>query len=166
MLAACWTLYGIAGVVVLMRVYTQLKITRQFGIGDSIMILALVRLQLRSEKSNWRFKLCGFSHIIFLTISHHYGLGRHFFFLTDFERVKAMEMEFISEPFGENFMIKDRIDEARLIRSRNSIFYFWSHLFRSSNVSTFVSLQLVILLDWCFFLLICGLTRTSYPVYH
>lgn len=42
MLAACWTLYGIAGVVVLLRVYTQLKITRQFGIGDSVMILALV----------------------------------------------------------------------------------------------------------------------------
>jgi hypothetical protein len=52
MLATCWTLYGIAGIVVLMRVYTQLKITRQFGIGDSIMIGALVRLQLRSEETN------------------------------------------------------------------------------------------------------------------
>ena len=52
MLAACWTLYGIAGVVVLMRVYTQLKITRQFGIGDSVMILSLVSCQLPSRRMN------------------------------------------------------------------------------------------------------------------
>ena len=50
MLAACWTLYSIAGVVVLMRVYTQLKITRQFGIGDSVMILALVSWQFDMEE--------------------------------------------------------------------------------------------------------------------
>ena len=50
MLAACWTLYSIAGVVVLMRIYTQLKITRQFGIGDSVMILALVSCQFYMEK--------------------------------------------------------------------------------------------------------------------
>jgi hypothetical protein len=50
MLAACWTLYNIAGVVVLMRVYTQLKITRQFGIGDSVMILALVSWQFDMEE--------------------------------------------------------------------------------------------------------------------
>jgi hypothetical protein len=42
----------------------------------------------------------GFTHIGLLTVSHHYGLGRHFFFLDDILRVKAMEWEFIAEPFG------------------------------------------------------------------
>jgi hypothetical protein len=42
----------------------------------------------------------GFTHIGLLTVSHHYGLGRHFFFLDDVMKVKAMEWEFIAEPFG------------------------------------------------------------------
>jgi hypothetical protein len=50
MLAICWTLYGLAGSVVLMRVYTQLKITRQFGIGDSVMILALVGVHILTQR--------------------------------------------------------------------------------------------------------------------
>ena len=49
-------------------------------------------------------KACGFLHVIFLTLSHHYGLGRHFFYLDDVLRVKSQEMEFISEPFGKDFL--------------------------------------------------------------
>lgn len=42
MLATVWTLYAISLVVVVLRVYAQVKITRQFGLGDWFMILALV----------------------------------------------------------------------------------------------------------------------------
>jgi hypothetical protein len=38
-----WTLYTLSATVVGLRVFTQLKITRQFGIGDVVMIGALVR---------------------------------------------------------------------------------------------------------------------------
>jgi len=43
MLGICWTLYSIAGLVVVGRVYTQLRISQQFGIGDILMIFAVVR---------------------------------------------------------------------------------------------------------------------------
>ncbi|CZR65028.1 related to integral membrane protein PTH11 [Phialocephala subalpina] len=85
MLATGWTLYGLAGVVVGMRIFTQVKISRQFGLGDIVMLLAL---------------MFGFLHILFITISHHFGWGRHFFYLDDYKKVTSMEMEFISEPFG------------------------------------------------------------------
>ena len=80
--------------------------------------------------------------MMFLTLSHHFGLGRHFFYLDDYERVKAMEMEFISEPFGKEILkVKDRGAEIWLTRSRNSMFNLRSHLFRYSDVSAFVSFK-------------------------
>ncbi len=42
--------------------------------------------------------------MVFLTLAHHFGWGRHFFYLTDEERVMSMEMEFISEPVGKIFV--------------------------------------------------------------
>ncbi|KFY01968.1 hypothetical protein V490_00698 [Pseudogymnoascus sp. VKM F-3557] len=85
MLALCWTLYSVALLVVIARVYTQQQITRQFGLGDYFMLSSIA---------------FGLMHISFLTVSHRYGLGRHFFYLSDYLRVKAMEWEFIAEPFG------------------------------------------------------------------
>jgi hypothetical protein len=41
-MAEGWTLYTLCVVVVGARVFTQLKLTRQFGIGDIVMIVALV----------------------------------------------------------------------------------------------------------------------------
>jgi len=43
--------------------------------------------------------------MVLLTLAHHFGWGRHFFYLTDEERVMSMEMEFISEPVGKNFSL-------------------------------------------------------------
>jgi hypothetical protein len=42
-MAEGWTLYTISAIVVGLRVFTQLKLTRQFGVGDVVMIGALVR---------------------------------------------------------------------------------------------------------------------------
>jgi hypothetical protein len=36
-----------------------------------------------------------------LTIAHHYGFGRHFFYLTAPERVKSQQFTFINEPLGK-----------------------------------------------------------------
>jgi hypothetical protein len=41
-MAEGWILYTLSAAVIGLRVYTQLKITRQFGIGDVVMIAALV----------------------------------------------------------------------------------------------------------------------------
>jgi hypothetical protein len=52
MLATCWSLYAIAGIIVGLRVLTQVKITRQFGLGDIVMIAALVRCTFISRLMN------------------------------------------------------------------------------------------------------------------
>jgi hypothetical protein len=41
-MAEGWTLYSLSAIVVGLRVFTQLKVTRQFGIGDIVMVGALV----------------------------------------------------------------------------------------------------------------------------
>ena len=47
-------------------------------------------------------------------MSHHYGLGRHFFYLSDDLKLKAMEWEFIAEPFGKKSrVIKDEVANRR-----------------------------------------------------
>jgi hypothetical protein len=43
-MAEGWTLYTLSAVIVGARVFTQLRLTRQFGIGDIVMIAALVRI--------------------------------------------------------------------------------------------------------------------------
>lgn len=73
-------------------------------------------------------------HISFLTVSHNYGLGRHFFYLSDYLRVKAMEWEFIAEPFGEKASVIDTtrvadVDQdlsARCVAVRLSLFYYFN----------------------------------------
>ena len=47
----------------------------------------------------------GLTHISLLIVSHHYGLGRRFFYLSDVLRVKAMEWGFIAEPFDKEVLI-------------------------------------------------------------
>lgn len=42
-MAEGWILYTVCIIVVGARVFTQLKITQQFGTGDIVMIAALVR---------------------------------------------------------------------------------------------------------------------------
>ncbi|KFY00619.1 hypothetical protein O988_03193 [Pseudogymnoascus sp. VKM F-3808] len=103
MLALCWTLYSVALLVVIARVYTQQQITRQFGLGDYFMLSSIVGVSHSTwiEHSTINLsKAFGLMHISFLTVSHRFGLGRHFFYLSDYLRVKAMEWEFIAEPFG------------------------------------------------------------------
>ncbi|KAK7579463.1 hypothetical protein V3481_015261 [Fusarium oxysporum f. sp. vasinfectum] len=84
-----WALYGIAFIVVCLRVFAQAKVTRRLQWGDALMIFALP-------------KLSGVLSCVFLTIAYGRGFGRHFFYLTPSERVDATRMEYIHQPFGEN----------------------------------------------------------------
>jgi hypothetical protein len=50
-MAEGWTLYTLCTLVVAARVFTQIKITRNFGTGDIVMVGALVS---RSPKIHFR----------------------------------------------------------------------------------------------------------------
>ena len=53
MMRTIWVLYGIAIVIVGVRLYTQLKVTRQLGLGDALMTLSVVdySLALNTQRS-------------------------------------------------------------------------------------------------------------------
>ena len=55
MLATVWTLYAISLIVVALRIYTQVKVTQQFGIGDIVMMLATVRWAQPMRWKNYLF---------------------------------------------------------------------------------------------------------------
>jgi hypothetical protein len=86
MMRTIWCLYGIALVVVLLRLYTQARVTHSLGLGDAMMACSL---------------LCGTGILITLTIQHHYGLGRHFFYLDPHQKVQALKYNFAGQPLGK-----------------------------------------------------------------
>ena len=80
-------MYGISFVVILLRLVAKLRIQLRLGIDDGLMILAL---------------LLGIGNFAFDTAGVRYGLGRHFFYLTPFERVNSMKNEFLGQPIGKH----------------------------------------------------------------
>ncbi|KAH8594902.1 hypothetical protein B0O99DRAFT_623894 [Bisporella sp. PMI_857] len=89
MIRTIWTLYAITIVVVSLRLYVQLVVVRQQSkishLGEAMMALSV---------------FCGIGLCTCLTIQHHYGLGRHFFFLDDHQRIYAIKYNFIGQAFG------------------------------------------------------------------
>jgi hypothetical protein len=53
----------------------------------------------QKEKTDEK-KMFGIIQLTMQTLAFTHGWGRHFFYLDDSQRVKAMEMVFVSEPFG------------------------------------------------------------------
>lgn len=84
-MAEGWTLYAFSGLIIGLRVFTQVRITQQFGTGDIVMIAAWVS---------------GILQFSMQTLAYSHGWGRHFFYLSDDQRVKAMQAVFVSEPFA------------------------------------------------------------------
>jgi len=76
LLAIQWTLASITGIALGLRAYTVVAIQRKTRTSDIVMCLAFV---------------CALVQGIFLTISIKWGLGRHFFYLNDEERLRSME---------------------------------------------------------------------------
>lgn len=85
MMRTIWSLYGITIVIVGMRLYAQLKTSGRLGLGDALMALSVA---------------CGIALCSMLTVQHHYGLGRHFFFLSTHQRIMAGKFNFVGQAFG------------------------------------------------------------------
>ncbi|CZR67026.1 uncharacterized protein PAC_16925 [Phialocephala subalpina] len=85
MMRTIWTLYGITLLVVVLRLYTQWRITRSLGLGDAMMFLSV---------------LCATGTLTTLTIQKYYGLGRHFSYLSPHQKIQALKYNFIGQPLG------------------------------------------------------------------
>ncbi|KAI4243225.1 MAG: hypothetical protein L6R40_003593 [Gallowayella cf. fulva] len=74
---------GISTIVVSLKIWTRLKIIRQFGADDVLTILALLFL-------------LAFAPVI--TVSVHKGLGKHVFYLTPEARIQSTKLAILSNP--------------------------------------------------------------------
>ncbi|CAI7593245.1 hypothetical protein N7533_011485 [Penicillium manginii] len=93
--AACWALTGVVGVALLFRYAVKAWVRwalpqvtapgRIWGIEDMFFLVA------------YGFDV---THIIFIQLSADWGLGRHFFYLSEEERFHAMKWDFMSQPIA------------------------------------------------------------------
>ncbi|KAH8750714.1 hypothetical protein F5882DRAFT_310137, partial [Hyaloscypha sp. PMI_1271] len=70
--------------IVGLRLYAQF-VSRHLDLGDAIMTLSMI---------------CGILLCSMLTTQHHYGLGRHFFYLSPTQRILAIKFNFLGQAFG------------------------------------------------------------------
>ncbi|KAF7954166.1 hypothetical protein EAE96_005297 [Botrytis aclada] len=85
LLLICWPLYGISGILIMLRLIAKAKYHLAFALEDLLVILAMIS---------------GICHISLNTWGITFGLGRHIMFLTDTQAAMAMRAEFIGQPFG------------------------------------------------------------------
>ncbi|KAF7908730.1 uncharacterized protein EAF01_004485 [Botrytis porri] len=85
LLLICWPLYGISGILIMLRLIAKAKYHLAFALEDLLVILAMIS---------------GICHISLNTWGISFGLGRHIMFLTETQAAMAIRAEFIGEPFG------------------------------------------------------------------
>ncbi|KAL8682430.1 MAG: hypothetical protein Q9224_006781, partial [Gallowayella concinna] len=103
-----WLFTIISTIIVILKVYTRLRIIRQFGADDILTILALVRIIPRvstifenreetvfQQDFNQLF-LLAFAPLI--TVSVAQGLGKHIFYLSPASRIKSIKLAILSNP--------------------------------------------------------------------
>ncbi|KAJ5587974.1 uncharacterized protein N7459_003739 [Penicillium hispanicum] len=122
---ACWTLTAIVGVALLFRytvkawvLWALPQVTtpqRVWGIEDFFFLIA------------YGFDI---THITMIQMSAHYGLGRHFFYLSPEERIHALKWDFISQP----------IAVASAMVSRTGMMWFLLTCFAASDRKIRVSI--------------------------
>ncbi|KAJ5963187.1 hypothetical protein N7481_002888 [Penicillium waksmanii] len=93
--AACWALTGVVGVALLFRYAVKSWVRwalpqvtapgRIWGIEDMFFLVA------------YGFDV---THMTFIQLSANWGLGRHFFYLSEEERFHAMKWDFLSQPIA------------------------------------------------------------------
>jgi hypothetical protein len=66
-----------------------------FVLGYSIDVLHMSLIEVRYDREH-----DGHLYIFTYAHSYHWGLGRHFFYLTPQERQQAMRFDFASQPVG------------------------------------------------------------------
>lgn len=84
-LRTCWSLIAISAAVLTGRIYSKLWKTRRLYWDDWFMVLAWVRNEISNAVRLdvlTKEQLLGLAHAILITISVHYGLGRHLIYLS------------------------------------------------------------------------------------
>ncbi|KAE8154662.1 hypothetical protein BDV25DRAFT_171487 [Aspergillus avenaceus] len=79
-----WPLFGLSAVLVVLRLWTRTRIIRSLGWDDAFIILALV---------------CACVNSIMITISAHYGTGRHANTLTEYQQIMSTKYNWLSQGF-------------------------------------------------------------------
>ncbi|KAI8965446.1 hypothetical protein F5Y11DRAFT_344606 [Daldinia sp. FL1419] len=103
LLAVAWLVASISILVVALRFYVRIGITRRFGVDDGLIILTL---------------LCLVGNAGFLTVAVSWGLGKHNDALTsDIERVHSIKWMYICEFFAIFGPLFGRISFALLLSS-------------------------------------------------
>ena len=83
-LAVSWPLFSICTILVALRVWVRTRIIRSWGWDDPFIILAM---------------LCAGTNTILVTLSAHYGTGRHALNLTDYEKIQSTKFNWLSQGF-------------------------------------------------------------------
>ncbi|KAJ8067339.1 hypothetical protein OCU04_004692 [Sclerotinia nivalis] len=128
----CWPLYGISGILIMLRLIAKMKIHIPFALEDLLVILAMI------------FGIC---HISLNTWGISFGIGRHVVFLTESQTAKALKAEFVSQPFGVISPTLGRISFAvhltRLLGHSQNIRRFLYFLIAQNALINFLALILI-----------------------
>jgi hypothetical protein len=95
-----WALAGVAALVLGLRWVTVAVITRRIQRADYFMVLAFVRHYIPETSVPNMIQICAVVQGVLLTASFEWGLGRHFYYLTDDERFHAMRFLFLLQGWG------------------------------------------------------------------
>ncbi|KAI9757586.1 MAG: hypothetical protein M4579_003398 [Chaenotheca gracillima] len=85
LLVTIWTLAALSTIILGLRFYVRACIVHRVGWDDYWMLLAWVGNTLFAS---------------FLTVSCHYGLGRHFYTLSEDRQINAMHWDFVGQAWG------------------------------------------------------------------
>ncbi|KAI1839595.1 hypothetical protein JX266_014196 [Neoarthrinium moseri] len=84
-LGIVWTFVVLTGVIVGLRVWTQIRVTRLFGLSDHLVITSSLIL---------------FCFASLLSIQHHYGWGHHVVYVSEDNLKQFLKFSFIGQTFG------------------------------------------------------------------
>ncbi|KAL1965293.1 hypothetical protein VTN77DRAFT_5895 [Rasamsonia byssochlamydoides] len=115
---ACWALTAVVGLVLTFRLGMKAWVRwslpqvsapeRVWGLEDFIFLFAYS---------------VDVAHMVLIELSYHWGLGRHFFYLTPEERIQALRYDFASQPAAV----------AAAMISRTGMMWFLYQCFANSN---------------------------------
>ena len=80
-----WGLTAVAAIIVTVRLFTSVTVSRKLSLADFLVTAALI---------------FGIGCNAMLTVSAHFGLGRHIIYLTPKQLLKTLKYEVIAQPFG------------------------------------------------------------------
>lgn len=85
LLAVIWSLGGLSTIVMVLRLYTRMRIVARVAWDDYLMVVSWV---------------CNMLFSSFLTVSAHFGLGKHIFDLDPYHAKTAMHWDFLAQNWG------------------------------------------------------------------